>query len=223
VGVVNLSVGTSALYAGVCDDADAVTMGYAAAISALRASGVLVVSASGNDGSGTQMRGPACVAASLAVGATWDDTFASQTFEGCTDAPAPVDSVACWSNADGETDLMAPGGRITTTRLLGLSQTVRGTSLSSPLVAACAAVLLEADPTLTPDELEASLVTSPVTVVDATNGLGYPRLDCEAALGRAIPPIPALASDARALIGLALAALGGLALATRRTRTPPGR
>jgi subtilisin family serine protease len=218
VDVVSLSVGTSALYTGACDAADAVTMSYAAAVSALRASGVLVVSASGNSGSGTSMPAPPCVAASLAVGATWDDTFASQTFAGCTDAPATVDAVTCWSNANEETDLMAPGGRITTARLLGTSQTVRGTSFAAPLVAACAALLLQADPTLTPDELEASLLTSPSEVVDATNGLGYPRLDCEAALARAIPAIPTLASPARTLLALGLVALGAMAERSRRSR-----
>jgi subtilisin family serine protease len=218
VDVVSLSVGTVDLYSGVCDAADAVTMSYAAAISALRASGVLVVSASGNSGSGTLMPAPPCVAASLAVGATWDDTFASQTFSGCTDAPATVDSVTCWSNANAETDLMAPGGRITTARRLGTSQTVRGTSFAAPLVAACAAVLLEADPSLTPDELEASLLTSSSEVFDDTNGLGYPRLDCDAALTRAIPAIPTLARPARALLACGFVALGAVARLRWRSR-----
>jgi subtilisin family serine protease len=218
VDVVSLSVGTVDLYLGICDAADAVTMSYAAAISALRASGVLVVSASGNSGSGTMMPAPPCVAASLAIGATWDDTFASQTFAGCTDAPAAVDSVTCWSNANAETDLMAPGGRITTARRLGTSQTVRGTSFAAPLVAACAAVLLEAYTTLTPDELETSLLTSPTEVFDETNGLGYPRLDCEVALARAVPAIPTLGASARALLACGFVALGVVARVGWRSR-----
>lgn len=214
VDVVNLSVGTSQHYEGVCDAADAVTLSYAAVIDALRASGVLVVSATGNSGFGTQIPAPACIDSTLAVGATWDDTFASQTVFGCTDAPATIDTVPCWSSSNEQTDLLAPGARITTVRRLGLTQTVRGTSFSSPLAASCAALLLEADPTLTPDELEAALETSPVLATDDTNGLSFPRLDCEAALNRALPPIPALGHVARVALALLLAS----AVVLRRAR-----
>ena len=50
------------------------------------------------------------------------------------------------------------------------------------MAAACAALLLDADPTATAAELEAALKASPTLVTDATNGLSFPRVDCQAAL-----------------------------------------
>ncbi|MCP4308518.1 MAG: S8 family serine peptidase, partial [bacterium] len=46
-----------------------------------------------------------------------------------------------------------------------------GTSQASPHAAACAALLQQATPSLTPDDVEAALEASPTLVTDATNGL----------------------------------------------------
>jgi hypothetical protein len=45
-------------------------------------------------------------------------------------------------------------------------------------VTGCAALLLQADPGLSPAQLEARLKTSLVWLVDSRNGQTYPRLDC---------------------------------------------
>jgi subtilisin family serine protease len=187
VDVVNMSLGTFALYTGTCDAADANTMGLAAAIDTLRTNGVLVFASAGNEGSGTQMTAPACVANAIAVGAVWDSDVGSQTVLGCTDATTAADQVTCFSNSDGATDLFAPGAPMLSTGLAGGTSTFFGTSQASPLAAACAALLLEADPTLAPAEIEAALEASPTLVTDATNGLSFPRLDCRDALD--LPPV----------------------------------
>ena len=167
VDVINMSLGTFALYIGRCDDVDASTMAYASVIDALRASGVLTVVAAGNESSGTHMRAPACVENSVSVGASGDTS----------------DQVASFSNSNASTDLFAPGTNITSAELGGGTTTLGGTSMAAPLVAACAAVLLEDQPGLTPDQLEAALEDSPVSVTDSTNGLSFPRLECQ-------PPAP---------------------------------
>ena len=187
VDVVNASVGTFALYGGDCDAADANTMALAAAINTLRADGVLVFASAGNEGSGTAMTAPACVANTIAVGAVWDSNQGSQTALGCTDATTAADQVTCFSNSDAATDLFAPGAPMLSTGLAGGTSTFFGTSQASPLSAACAALLLEDDPTLTPAEIEAALEASATLVSDATNGLSFPRLDCRAALDQ--PPV----------------------------------
>jgi subtilisin family serine protease len=192
VAVVNASLGTSALYGGSCDAADANTMALAGAIDTLRANGVLVFASAGNEGSGTSMSAPACVANTIAVGAVWDSDQGSQTVLGCTDAATAADQVTCFSNSDAATDLFAPGAPMASTGLAGGTSTFFGTSQASPLSAACAALLLEADPTLTPAEIEAALEASPTQVTDATNGLSFPRLDCLDALN--LPPV-ALCKD----------------------------
>jgi subtilisin family serine protease len=188
VDLVNMSLGTSALFGGTCDNANANTMALATAIDTLRTHGVPVFVSAGNDGSGTQMTAPACVANAIAVGAVWDSNVGSQTADGCTDATTAADQVTCFSNSDAATDLFAPGAPMLSTGLSGGTSTFYGTSQASPLAAACAALLLEDNPALTPDAIETALESSPTLVTDATNGLAFPRLDCRAALGNR-PPV----------------------------------
>jgi subtilisin family serine protease len=67
VQIVNLSLGTFALYPGNCDAQEPV---LAAAISQLRAQGVTIFASSGNQGSSTRIAAPACNSGVIAVGAT---------------------------------------------------------------------------------------------------------------------------------------------------------
>jgi len=191
VDAVNMSLGTFAMYTGDCDNANAFNMAFATAIDTLRSSGVSVFVSSGNGGSGTQMQSPACIANSLSVGAVWDSNVGSVSILGCTDSTTAADKVTCFSNSNSTTDLFAPGAPTTSTGMGGGSSTFYGTSQASPLAAGCAALLLEKDPTLTPDEIEMLLEASPTLVTDTTNGLDFPRVDCAHAVAL-IKPIPAL-------------------------------
>lgn len=181
VDIVNMSLGTFALYSGDCDFVNAFTIAFANAINTLRNRGVTTFVSAGNEGSGTEMPAPACVANALSVGAVWDSNVGSVTILGCTDATTAADQVTCFSNSNGSTDLFAPGAPITSAYLFGATSTFYGTSQASPLAAACAALLLESDPTLTPADIEAVLEATGVPVTDLTNGLSFPRLDCRAA------------------------------------------
>jgi len=174
VDLINMSLGTFVLYNGRCDTADASSMSLAIAIDALRTSGVLTTVSAGNEGSGTQMGAPACVENSVSVGASRDTT----------------DLVAGFSNSNATTDLFAPGTLITSAKKGGGRVNLEGTSMAAPLVAACAAVLLEEQPGLTPAQLEAALESSPVSVTDLTNGLSFPRLQCQNALPTPTPAPP---------------------------------
>jgi subtilisin family serine protease len=180
--VVNMSLGTFALFAGDCDNFNATTIAYASAVNALTANGTIVFASSGNQGSGTSMSAPACVASAMSVGAVWDSNVGSVTVLSCTETSTAADQVTCFTNSNASTDLFAPGAPTTSTGLGGGTSTYFGTSQASPLAAACAAALLEADSSLTPSQLETALESSPVMVTDVTNGLSFPRLDCLAAL-----------------------------------------
>ncbi len=57
-----------------------------------------------------------------------------------------------------------------------------GTSQATPHVAGAAAVLLQARPGLTPDEIIAVLSQTGVPVTDRKNGLAVPRINLRAAL-----------------------------------------
>lgn len=183
VEAVNASLGTFATFPGACDNATAFTMALALAVDNLRSLGVPVFVSSGNEGSGTEMGAPACVARSIAVGAVYDSSFGPNTIF-CSDPTTATDQVTCFTNSNDTTDLFAPGAPITSAGLGGGTSTFFGTSQASPHAAACAALLQQATPQLTPDQIENALEASPVSVTDTTNGLSFPRLDCLDALNR---------------------------------------
>lgn len=207
IEALSLSLGFG-LYAGDCDGADPNVDSIDAAINLIQAAGTLVVAGSGNDRSGTHMIAPACLADVISVGAVWDAAVGSQSVYGCTDATTAPDQVTCWSNDDASTDIMAPGGRITASLLGGTTVVVAGTSFSTPMVAACAALLAHEQPGASLADLETALETSPVSVLDPKNGLSFPRLDCVAAY-QALPEPGAAGSLAWGIAAL-------LALSRRR-------
>jgi subtilisin family serine protease len=191
VDIINMSLG-GGLYSGDCDTADATTVLYATAIDTLWQNGVLTVAGTGNNGSGTAMIAPACIAKALSVGAVWDADVGSQTVLGCTDATTQADQVTCFSNSSTTTDIFAPGALMTSTKAGGGSVTRSGTSYATPMVTACAAVLLGIRPPARPAELEAAMENSPTLVTDATNSLSFPRVDCKAAAASLPVLVPAL-------------------------------
>lgn len=193
--VLNMSLGTSALFDGDCDGASSFTRAFAAAIESLVANGTMVFACSANQHSATQMAAPACVAKVVAVGAVWDSNLGSQTFLGCTDRPATADLPTCFSNSDAQTDLFAPGAYTTSTGLGGGRSTFGGTSQASPLAAGCAATLAQALPDASPAQIEAALKASPAHVTDPKNGLSFPRLDCADALAKLRASVYAIGAD----------------------------
>jgi subtilisin family serine protease len=219
VDVVNMSLGTSALYLGDCDAANATTSAFATVINTLRADDTLSVVCSMNNGSGTRMAAPACVANAISVGAVWDANVGSQTILGCTDATTAPDKVTCFSNSNAKTDLFAPGAPITASGIGGGTVSYFGTSQAAPHVAACTAALRQKSPLTAAGALEAALESSPVSVTDVTNGLSFPRLDCEQALGQVPTSVPSLSPPSVALLG---ALILGIALAVGRWREGPG-
>jgi subtilisin family serine protease len=184
VRVVNMSLGTDQLFGGDCDNARAYTIALARAIDTLRDRGVVVFASSGNAGSTTGMSAPACVRASVSVGAVYDSNVGSVTALGCTDAVTAADSVTCFTNSDAALNLLAPGAPITSTGLGSRTSTFYGTSQASAHAAAAAAILLQVKKTLTPRQIEAALEASGLPVTDPRNGRTFPALDVLQAVDR---------------------------------------
>jgi subtilisin family serine protease len=161
VQVINMSIGTNALFTGNCDASTAFNMAGAAAINTLRANGVIAFVSAGNNGSSTQMTSPACLSNVISVGAA-------------TGADVP----AGFTNSNATTDVFGPGVNVVSSDLANGTRSASGTSMASPHAAACAALLIESGEATTPNQIEARLETSAFTVTVAASGLTFPRIDC---------------------------------------------
>lgn len=181
VRIVNMSLGAqNRPFSNVCDDADPT---YSSAVNSLRARGTVVFVASGNDAFTSAISAPACFSGATAVGAVYDgrsDAFTS--FGVCSDSSNSADRVTCFSNSSALVKLLAPGGTITSSGLLGETLTESGTSQATPHAAGSAAVLLEANSGLSPDQIVSVLQATGVPVRDPRNGLPFFRINLKAAL-----------------------------------------
>lgn len=197
VQIVNLSLGTFALYTGNCDAQEVL---LANAVNQLRAQGVTIFASSGNQGSASRIAAPACNNGVIAVGATYDGDVGQQPNTGtyqnrfgsswpaCVDQATTLQTITCFTNSNGQLDLVAPGAPLLSTYRGGGTATYWGTSQASPTAAGIAALLLEKRRDLTPNQIEALLKASGPTVVDPKNGRQFTRIDALGAL-TAISPI----------------------------------
>jgi subtilisin family serine protease len=181
VRVVNVSI-ESTLFGGVCDTAASFTQGFASAANSLKARGTIIFASSGNNASSTQVAAPACISSVVSVGAVYKGNVGSVSF-GCSDPTTSVDQVACFSNSGSKVDVVAPGASITAAGRGGGTSTYLGTSQACPMAAGVAALLLEAKPSLTPDQIARALKSSGTKVTDRKNGRSFPRINAKAALG----------------------------------------
>jgi subtilisin family serine protease len=193
VRVVNMSLGTNALFPDTCDSSSALTLSFASAVNTLRTRGALVVASSGNDGAKSAMEAPACIASAVSVGAVYDADVGVQAIFSCVDQSSAPDLVPCFSDSSPALDLLAPGDVITSTGLGGGLSKYVGTSQAAPQVAGAAALLFSALPTATADAVESALESTGVKITDGANGRVTPRIDIAAALAAltgAPPPPP---------------------------------
>jgi subtilisin family serine protease len=159
------------------------------AIATLWDQGVPTFIASGNRGLKNSLTLPACVPAAISVGAVYDASIGA--IDGwktdCQDPTTAADQVPCWSSSDDTLDLLAPGSRITSSGLAGLSS-YSGTSQAAPHAAGVAALLLQAVPDISPDELEnrmeltGTIVTDQLGDGDPNTTRQTPRIDARVAL-----------------------------------------
>jgi hypothetical protein len=178
VDVVNMSLGTSALFAGDCDTQTSFTQAMATAVNALVARGAVVTASSGNAADATAMGAPACARNAFSVGATWDFTGGTRTFLSCTESATAPRQPACFTNRSTTTDLYAAGAFVTAPGVGGGESTFGGTSQAAPMAAGCALALKQAAPASTVAQREEAMRLSPTRVTDTVSGRSYPFLDC---------------------------------------------
>lgn len=191
VDVVNMSLGGSVFTAN-CDSA---LPSLANAFSQLNGLGIVNFVSSGNNGASTGISIPACMSNVIAVGAVYDSDLGREPDapfvyggSGCFDAATSFGTIACFSNSGSQLDILATGARITSAGLGGGTSTMFGTSQASPSAAGIAALMREANPGLTPAQIESTLESTGTLTTDARNGLQFPRIDALNAVLAILPP-----------------------------------
>jgi subtilisin family serine protease len=166
------------------------------AVASLAAVGVAVFVSSGNEGHDAGIAFPACIPDAISVGGVYDANVGSVSWCGnasctailCTDNPTAADDFVCHTNSGAPLDLLAPNWRTATSADGGGTTNFGGTSASCPYAAGQAAVLFEADPTLTPAALRTLMKDHGPFVTNSDNGLSFRRTDLAAALATLTVP-----------------------------------
>jgi len=135
------------------------------AINQLRAAGIPLVAASGNNGYSDGIAAPACIASAISVGST-----------------TKADAVSSYSNSAQILDLLAPGEWIESSVPGNGFASWRGTSMAAPHVAGAFALLGEGAPTATIDATLSALKTTGTAILDSRNGITKPRVNVDLAL-----------------------------------------
>ena len=179
VKIVNTSL-VFGSFPGQCDAASSFTAGLAQAVNTLRARGTLTVSSAGNSGTKSEIGAPACLSGAIGVGAVYDANIGTISF-GCTDGTTAFDKIACFSNSSSAVDLLAPGAAISSSGIGGGVAGFAGTSQAAPHVAGALALLIQAKPSATTDQLETALKASGRPITDS-NGVTATRIDVKSAV-----------------------------------------
>src|SRR3989454_7659825 len=183
---VNMSLG-GGLFSSNCDDEP-----YKPFIDNLRAVGIATVVASGNDGSTDQLSAPACISTAVSVGATTKD-----------------DQIADFSNVAPFLSLLAPGDEIISSYPGGQFAVASGTSMAAPHVTGAWAVLKQAAPNASVDEVLQALSGTGVMIMDTRAGTGTtrPRIQVDmpllALLNPGVPLVSSVSPD-RGAVGTSL-------------------
>lgn len=204
--VINLSLG-GGNFPDHCDG-DFLAQQVNAAVDA----GVVVVASAGNDNDGVSS--PACASKAIAVGAVYHADIGEQDYSPtCIDTTTVPDQRVCFSNKGAALDLMAPGAAVLSSyscHVPSLSCNFSwyawfwGTSQSAPHVAGAAALILDANSSLTPAEVKSILESTArdlgPTGRDDLHGWGV--IDVDAAVAAATPGVDiALTTDGSVAFG----------------------
>lgn len=134
--------------------------------------GVTLIAASGNEYWPGAIASPACHPEVISVGAVYD-TFSPSEGSPCPEETPQADRITCYSNSAYFLDLLAPGSRI---QVPG-SRMEMGTSAAAPHVAGVAALMLQLNPYLSPEQIRDILKRTGVPVKDSRNGVTFSRVD----------------------------------------------
>jgi subtilisin family serine protease len=173
IDAVNMSLGgiksSKTGYSGPCD---ATFPAAASAIKKVNAAGIAVVVASGNDSLTGSIAYPACISTAIAVGASLKQ--------------AHTEAEPAFSNESPQVKLLAPGVDINAAIPPNKFEKMSGTSMAAPAVAGTYALLRQAKPKASVNDILAALIcTGKIIPVE---GKGRPRIDLINAYNRLLLP-----------------------------------
>ena len=171
IASVNMSLG-GGQYSSTAD-CDSTFAATKAAIDQLRAAGIATVIAAGNDGASNGLSAPGCISSAVSVGST-----------------TKSDSISWFSNSAPFLSLLAPGESIYSSIPGGSFAYLSGTSMATPHVAGAWAILKQAVPAASVDQILTALRTSGLPLRDNRNGVTTSRIRVAQALrtlGVAVP------------------------------------
>lgn len=163
IAAVNMSLGYGRFSSTCAGENQAMT----SIINLLKQAGIATVVSSGNDGFTSSMGFPACIPNAIAVGATEN----SSGF---------FDERASYSNVSSQLDLYAPGSNILSSLPGNRFEYFSGTSMAAPHVAGAFAVIRQALPDASVDQILSVLKAVGPNVIEA--GISRRRLDVRSAL-----------------------------------------
>jgi|GEM_PF-825023 len=155
-------------------------------IAVLRDAGIATAISSGNDRYLDAIGGPACISEAVSVGSTTknDEISGFSNSSELVDLLAPGSSIlSAWQSeepADGD-NCIIQDSEPNSEGFCHWFATSSGTSMASPHVAGAFALLRDAFPDATVDEMEAALRFSGVQVTDPDNGITRSRIQVDAA------------------------------------------
>ncbi len=186
ISVLSMSLGeTGFISSTTCDN-----RGLSIAVNNANQSGLFVAVASGNDADYTGIGSPACASGAVSVGATYDAYVDNIAYDSCSEKYQPADNITCFTNRNILLDLLAPGA-IIFSAYTGEEQAdfflLSGTSQAAPHVSGLAALMLEANPDLTPDEIRNIMKNTGKMIYDNETELTFKRINASKAVQEAIP------------------------------------
>ena len=163
IASVNLSLG-GGYYTEPCDSDPMKSI-----IDKLRAESIATVIASGNSGFTNALSSPACISSAISVGSTND---------------TGTQGVSYFSNSASFLTFLAPGNLINSSIPGGGYTNMAGTSMASPHVAGCWAILRQAKPYASVADVQSALQKTGLDILDTRNSITKPRIDCKGALDK---------------------------------------
>jgi len=151
IASVNMSLG-GGQYSSVAD-CDSIEAPTKTAIDNLKAVGIATIISSGNSAYCGSMSGPGCISSAVSVGATTDD-----------------DAVAGYSNSASFLSLLAPGSSINSSVPGGTYKSLNGTSMAAPHVAGAWALMKQARPGDSVDQILSAFTTTGLSITDSKCG-----------------------------------------------------